>query len=390
MRFVVFGGWYGSGNIGDDSILIGLRRVLMQVMPGSEVVAISSDPAQTIRVCGVEAIPLLSPLGRLRRGGASLNAYYETFRGADACIVGGGTPVYDYGYASRLFHFRFPKALGKRLFCFGIGVKPIRSRVGVRLTRGLLRQVDLISIRDCPSRDELVRIGVNRQMSVTGDSALFLAPESYEVGLSKLAVCGVDTERPMVAICPRALSTNHRMHYHEPISGGAISRIRNAVARVADHLSGLGYEVVFIPMHRDPRDDDLEEIRKITGLMRSRAARVVGADLTPGESMAVLGCMTLVFGLRLHSLILAASQGVPVVGVDYDRKIRGFMELAGVGDFICRPSDPSSVFFEKVGKGLGESDALGDRLLRSCDDMKRRILGEAKRLATALGYVTSP
>ncbi len=107
--------------------------------------------------------------------------------------------------------------------------------------------------------------------------------------------------------------------------------------------------------------------------------------MTPGGSMAVLGRMTLVFGLRLHSLVLAASQGVPVVGVDYDRKIRGFMELAGVGDFICRPSDPFSVFVEKVGKGLGEADALGDRLLRSCDDMKKRILGESKRLADALG-----
>jgi len=385
MRFVVFGGWYGSGNIGDDSILIGLRRVLTQTMPGSEVVAISSDPAQTMRVCGVEAIPLLSPLGQLRRGGASLDAYYEAFRGADACIVSGGTPVYDYGYASRLFHFGFPKALGKRVFCFGIGVKPIRSRVGVRLTRGLLRQADLISARDRPSRDELMRIGVNRQMSVTGDSALFLAPESHEVGSWKLAECGVDTERPMVAICPRALSTDHRMQYHEPITVGAISRIRNAVARVADHLSGSGYEVVFIPMHRDQHDNDLEEIRKITGLMRSRAARVVGADLTPGESMAVLGCMTLVFGLRLHSLVLAASQGVPVVGVNYDRKIRGFMELAGVCDLICRPSDPSSVFVEKVGKGLDEADTLGDRLLSSCDDMKSRILEEAKRLADALG-----
>jgi len=75
MRFVVFGGWFGSGNLGDDSILIGLRRVLNQVMPDVEIVAVSSYPAQTRQVCGVEAVSLLSPLGLLRRDGASLERY---------------------------------------------------------------------------------------------------------------------------------------------------------------------------------------------------------------------------------------------------------------------------------------------------------------------------
>jgi polysaccharide pyruvyl transferase WcaK-like protein len=385
MRFVVFGGWFGSGNLGDDSILIGLKRALMQVVRDPEIVAVSSDPDQTRRTCGVEAIPLLSPLGRLRRDGSSVEAYHEAFRESDACVISGGTPIYDYGYASRLLHFGFPTIMGRRLFCFGMGVKPIRSRMGVSITRELLGWTELISTRDRLSRDELVRIGVDRPIAVTGDSALFLTPCSYAVGLERLVESGVDTDRPMVAVCPRALSNDYRKHYHASLSQGAILSIRDAVAAVADHLSDAGYEVVFIPMHRSPYDDDLEEIRVVQSLMRGRSTRVIDVGMEPAEAMAVLGRMSLVLGLRLHSLILAAAQGVPVVGVDYDRKIRGFMELAGVGEFLCLPSEPPRAFVERVEMGLNGAEVVRDRLLRSCCGMKKRILDEAGRLVAALG-----
>ncbi len=385
MRFVVFGGWFGSGNIGDDSILIGLRRVLNQVLPDMEIFAMSSDPEQTRRVCGVEAVPLLSPLGLLRRNGASLEAYIDAFGGADACIVSGGTPIYDYGHASRLLHFGFPGVVGRSLFCFGIGVKPIKSGVGIALTRALVNRADLVSTRDYLSRDELVRIGVERQVAVTGDSALFLSPAGRSVGLRKLSECGVEASEGIVAVCPRVLSSDHRSHYHEPVSIEAIDDIRRALAMVADALIEDGLEVVFLPMHRVAPDDDLEEIGKIIGLMHGRAAVVVDVGMTPEEAMAVLGCVDLVIGLRLHSLILAAAQGVPVVGVDYDRKIMGFMELAGAADYLWRPSEPPRALTDRVRRGLDDSGSLGEGLRHTCDGMKERILGEAARLASLLG-----
>ena len=248
-----------------------------------------------------------------------------------------------------------------------------------------LRRAELISVRDYPSRDELLRLGVDKRVTVTGDSALFLPPGDPVTGLRKLANCGVDTSRPMVAICPRALSTNYRRHYHEPLSRSEIVGVRRAIARVADMLAEEGREVVFIPMHRAPYDDDLSEIRAITGLMRGRPPVVVDVSMLPGEAMAALGRMDLVFGLRLHSLIMAAAQGVPVVGVDYDPKIRGFMELVGLGNLVCGIDDPDEVYFERVERSLDGGGHLGRRLARSCEDMRGKILEEARRLGALLG-----
>jgi polysaccharide pyruvyl transferase WcaK-like protein len=204
------------------------------------------------------------------------------------------------------------------------------------------------------------------------------------MGLRKLSECGVEASGGVVAICPRVLSPDHRSHYHEPVSREAIDGTRRALAMVADALMEDGFEVVFLPMHRVAPDDDLEEIRKIIDLMHSRTAVVVDVGMTPGEAMAVLGCMDLVLGLRLHSLILAAAQGVPVVGVDYDRKIRGFMELAGAGDYLWRPSQPPQSLAERGRLGLDDSVSFGEGLGHSCDGIKERILGEAVRLVSLL------
>ena len=315
MRFVVFGGWFGSGNLGDDAILIGLRSVMERTFSDAEFVALSTDPSYTRRVCGVGAKRLMSARGLFRRGDDSLSAYLQAFMDADACVVSGGTPIYDYGHLSRGFHFGLPRITKTPLVCFGVGVKSIKSVVGASSIRTLLRGAQLVSTRDVPSRDELVRLGVGGRIAVTGDSGLFLEPAECEDALRLLTESGVDISRPMTAICPRFLSTQHRRHYHDPLSPVEVSRIRRGVAGVADHLLSLGFEVVFLPFHRGPVDDDREEIRAIVSLMHGSAPKIIEGDLLPGEALSVLGCMKLVFGLRLHSLIFAASLGVPVVGV---------------------------------------------------------------------------
>ena len=120
-------------------------------------------------------------------------------------------------------------------------------------------------------------------------------------------------------------------------------------------------------------------------MMRGRPHGVVDSGMLPGEAMAVLGRMDLVFGLRLHSLILTAAQGVPVVGVDYDPKIRGFMELVGQGDLVCGIDDPHEAYFVRVEQALDDGGRLGRQLARSCEDVRRKILEEARRLGALLG-----
>ena len=375
MRLLAFGGWYGSGNVGDDAILIGLRNILAEAMPGSELVALSTDPEQTERVCGVEAARLMSPRWLL----AHVGEYRGVFSGADAVIVTGGTPFYDWDHVSRLMHWGMARGVGKPVVCFGVGTKNIVSVHGRRLVGSLLARSERVSARDRVSWRRLEALS-ERDVSLTGDSALFLEPASRDVGESIILEAGLSSDHPPVVICPRALSGDNRAHYHDPVDGGRVTTIRLGLAHLADALLREGHQVLFVPFHVAEYDDDRREIGVIRAAMRERGAAALDRTLSPEAAASLLGSPSLVVGLRLHSLILAASQGVPVVSVGYDEKIAGFLDMAGVPECLAEPAD----LRRRVIDALERREQLGVVLRESCTKMKERVMQEANMVAEML------
>jgi polysaccharide pyruvyl transferase WcaK-like protein len=378
-RVLVFGGWFGSGNIGDDAILIGLRNLLSEAIPGVEIAALSTDVDHTKRVCGVEAFQLRSPRELLAPH--RMSDYHRVFSWADVCVLSGGTPIYDYDHISRIVHCGLPGLLGRNLVCFGIGTKPVHSRAGKNIVRHLLGRAIAVSVRDRMSKTELIAIGVNEEIRVTGDSSLFITPRIPDE--DTLRELGLVCEGSHVAICPRALSEDHEGHYHAPLSIDVITRIRRSLAEVADHLSNLGYRVVFIPMHDAPFDDDTAEIAIIRGMMRNPSL-AVNTIISPEMLRGLLSWMDLVVGLRLHSLILSASMGVPVVGLNYDPKIVGFMEYAGMENYVSDATETGKMLVRRIDEGLNSSETLKRRLLDSCENMRKRVMDEARYIAELL------
>ena len=375
MRLLAFGGWYGSGNVGDDAILIGLRRILAEAMPGSELVALSTDPEQTERVCGVEATRLMSP----RRLLAHVGEYHKVFSEADAVVVTGGTPFYDWDHVSRLALWGMARGAGKPVVCFGVGAKEIASVHGRRLIGSLLTRSARISARDQVSQRRLAALS-GRGVSLTGDSALFLEPAPRGVVGPILSEVGLSLVSPPVVICPRALSSDNRAHYHDPVGEDNVASIRLSLARLADTLFREGHQVLFAPFHAAEGDDDRKEIAFIRAAMRQRGAATLDRALSPEAAASLLGSASLVVGLRLHSLILAASQGVPVVSVGYDEKIAGFLDMAGVPECLAEPTGLSRKAFD----ALNGREQLGGIMRESCAWMKARVMREAKMVAGLL------
>jgi polysaccharide pyruvyl transferase WcaK-like protein len=375
LRLLAFGGWYGSGNVGDDAILIGLRGILGEAMPGSELVALSTDPEQTERVCGVEAARLMSPRGLM----SHIGEYRGVFSEVDAVIVTGGTPFYDWDHASRLVHWGMARGSGKPVFCFGVGAKEITSVHGRRLVGSLLTRSARVSARDRVSQMRLERLS-GRGVSLTGDSALFLGPAPRDVVGPILSEAGLDPDSSPVVICPRTLSSDNRSHYHDPIGKDRVASIRLGLARLADALLREGHQVLFVPFHSAEGDDDRREIGVVRAAMREQGVAALDHVPSPGEAAALLGSASLVAGLRLHSLILAAAQGVPVISVGYDEKIAGFLALARVSECLVEPCDLRSKALDTLERREHFSSALRE----SCACMKARVIQEAKVVAGLL------
>ena len=56
-------------------------------------------------------------------------------------------------------------------------------------------------------------------------------------------------------------------------------------------------------------------------------AVVLSGPCPPRDLISLVGCVDLMVAMRLHALIFAALQGVPLVGISYDPKIDGFLRL---------------------------------------------------------------
>lgn len=323
-RILIFGGWFGSRNAGDEAILVALSGLLSRAFPGSKLFAHSIDPDFTRDVCGIT--PVFAPqdvpfIDRAR-------ALYRAYRSMDLFVVSGGTPIFDYYYMSRMFHFGIPLLHGIPMVYLGVGLKPIRSWHGKLFYRFVLSRAKYISARDPEVIQHLRAMRVSGEVALTADSAIDL-PFKTECASKVLADAGVKPDAPVVGICPIHLSDNYKDHYHEPVASDCRKRSYLALAHVADSLLDEGKQVVFIPMHRVPPDDDREPIRLITQAMRGSAI-VIEPPEDPRVVTAILARLDMLVGMRLHSLVLASSQHVPIVSIGFDMKVGGFMRYLGL------------------------------------------------------------
>ena len=167
----------------------------------------------------------------------------------------------------------------------------------------------MITLRDNSSRELLRELGVVRPPTyVTADPVFTLDPaaehyvraeallERYQLKPGKLLGISV---RPWAALI----------------------NMRTELARLLDNLVLEGYQAVFIPMNYS---QDLPESRLIASMMQEQAT-VLEENLSSMEMIALMTNFKMVIGMRLHSLIFAATRGIPFAGISYDPKIDAFL-----------------------------------------------------------------
>ena len=94
----------------------------------------------------------------------------------------------------------------------------------------------------------------------------------------------------------------------------------------ADHVyETYGLTPVFFPI--EPRLDVAAAQRVIA---RMKAPHYLMTEpYTAAQTIGILSRMKVVVSMRLHGLIFAAGQGVPLVGIVYDQKVSSFLSYIG-------------------------------------------------------------
>lgn len=342
MSKIVILGWFGDGNFGDEIILECMLADIRRLDPSVSFVVISDDPADTTRRHGVRSI------GR----GGSIQQRLRRLReliSADLFILGGGAILSRYSNSDRsvlawLVPMHLAHDLGLPTMTCAVGVGDDLSANVVRAMRRVLGETDAICVRDLQSVATLRQIGISDKVTLTADPAVLIpTPDSARIGTQASGT------RPKVTVFLR--------HWYV-----SEDRVQNEAqwaefkTRLASCLDSLiltrTAQVRFVPMRiKDPIDDDRVVAREVSSIMtKGSEATIVDRELSSSELLRMVAESDLVIGMRLHSLIAAASLGVPMIAINYHMKVRSFMESIGLGEWITEVGDSDPEWLREAAK----------------------------------------
>jgi len=306
---IAISGYYGFGNSGDEAVLEAMLSALAREGEREglrvEPVVLSADPEGTARRLGVETAHRMRP--------AEL---WKAIRSSDALISGGGSLLQDVTGVGTIPYYlgvlKMAQLAGKPTFVYAQGIGPVTRNVFHPMIRRVLDRCELITVRDEASAALLRRMGVTRDVIVVPDPVLGLP--WFDEGKPDLPA---DAERvPVVGVAVRFWRSDRR-----------------DLARLADGLSLLAerrpVRIRFLPMH-PPGDEEASAfvLARLSPRAREQASVAPHGDAPLDMAGRVAGCDVLV-GMRLHALIYAATQRVPLVGISYDPKIDHFLARIG-------------------------------------------------------------
>ncbi len=301
---VMISGYYGFHNSGDDSILKAMVESLRNARPGIRILALSNDPAETKAVYGIDAIHRFD-----------LFRICKNLRKTRLLISGGGSLIQDVTSNKSLFYYLsiigLGKKLGARVMLYANGIGPIRHEKNHKPICRVLNGVDLITLREPSSLEELRRFGVTApEIRITADPAFTLTAADGERGAELLKKAGIPKGKPYCCISLRPWRD-------------ADPHLEQIIAEAADYIrTKYDLEILLIPM-QETRDLPIAER---TAALMQYSCGILRGKPTPAEMLTLLGEAEFVIGMRLHTLIYAARMGTPVIGLTYDPKVDATMK----------------------------------------------------------------
>lgn len=306
MKRILISGYHGFGNCGDEAILSAMVNNLKYVYPDLEIVALSKKPQETRRVYGITAINRIN----------ILHILYQ-LKGTTVLLSGGGSLLQDVTSTRSLIYYLsvivMAKMFNKPVILYANGIGPIKKAFNKYLTKLVLNNVDMITLRDEESKQELRQIGVTKpEIAITADPVFTLECVNNRQIDRIFRFENIDCSRPLVGISIRKWKTD--------------SDFEASIAGIADKIiEKFNYNVLFIPMHM-PQDSKI--INSVQKLMKNKSYAIKG-KYSVQEYMGIIGRLHSLISMRLHTLIFAAVQKVPMFGLVYDPKVQNFLDMVG-------------------------------------------------------------
>jgi len=324
-------GYYGFGNIGDEAILSTLIKELRSFLPGIAIVVVSGNVTETKSSHHVKSIPF-----------DDIASIVNEVNESDLIILGGGGLFQDYydfeidniltsNYRGISFYSTFPllaTILDKPFMIYSVGVGPLFTKMGKHYTRLAFEQSWLTTVRDKESKKLLEDLGIKKKLHLTADPSFCLDISTKEHIQSLIKEEGLSlSNSPLIGVSVREWIFNCQPEKY-------VEKIAHALDVMIEKQR---LQVLFIPFQKqkNPLENDYQILEKIRNFMKHKdGITILKQNYSPNEIAGIISLCDVVLGMRLHSIIFAASTGVPVVSLAYDPKVRHIMKEIKCENYI--------------------------------------------------------
>lgn len=352
MKKIFIFGYYGFKNAGDDAILDSIIRDFRKKDENISFSVLTYNSEYIKNRFNVE------PVSRSR-----YSDIIKHIKNSDLVISGGGSLLQDVTSSRSLYYYiamiLLAKFFGKRVMFYCNGYGPVTKPRNKSIMKWVVSKVDLITLRDEKSYEEIISMENNSNVYLTADAAFTMEKQEDSRIDDILKAEGISHEGNLVGISVRPWKNDKN----------TIDLFR----KVARFLIEKGYKVVFIPM-KFPDDKEIsEEILK--GLDNS--AYVIKNYYSPSEVSGILGKCNFIIGVRLHSLIFSAINEIPFIGVEYDPKIKAFCQMVEQNN----AGDIENLTFDQICNNILELEKEYDSRLAKIKKYKSILKGKVNASA---------
>lgn len=387
---ILFLGTHGQHNIGDELLL---ETFLNQLGSHHHYEVNSYDPpftaAQLQSRFHVKVFNTASDRSQLLR----------RLQTCDLVFFGGGSIIKELyasvgrnRYATLLMVLAivtFARRIARKpIVMSNIGVGPLQTEQGRRFARYILRQVDVLSVRDCKSYETCLSLGLPSQRVQRVPDAVFANSPAQFAPVSREEVAGYPIPRPATHDStlqpPVRVALNLNYDIENPANWTTFLKnledgLRALHASYPIEIHTLPMQSRFKAQHDAKvlaefcaRLPEIEAHQRLPTTHRQIATLIAGCDLLVAE--------------RLHALVIAAILGKPFVALTYDVKVRELiagLEMTSYALDANAPFDPLA--FQRIAEAaLHKSSVIRDHLLRRSSAMRSELACYFSRLRQQL------
>ena len=355
---IMISGYYGFNNTGDEAILKSMVGAFKEKIPQIKITVLSHNPLQTSQIYQVKAINRLHLIDIMR-----------CLRDTNLFISGGGGLLQDStgkGW-SILYYLGLilaAKIVKVPVMIYAQGIGPVNKQINKKLIKWILNKVDLITVRDNSSKELLENLGVVKPSIYVNSDPVFL--------LKKKNINNVIDSHPFIQ---QLIDSDNR-----PLIGISVREYKDngldskrIFAQAADYLiENYQAKIIFLPFKFD---EDVHISEEILSLMKNKA-EVLKIKLEPEELLSVLSRLSLVVGVRLHSIIFSSMANIPFIAFNYDPKVKYFVEDLGLSELLLEiDKDISLKNIQKRIEYIRENnDKIKDILLEKVNNLEEKAL----------------